>query len=233
MPSGPKSRAVALVSGGLDSVVSLAAGLLEADVRLVLFYNYGQGAVIREREAVLAAVNYYQVPFREVDLVWLGRLAPAGMCPDPAEEREGQPPPLDSLTDVWVPNRNGVFLSVAAAFAESYDCDRVIAGFNREEAAEFPDNRAEFVEKINESFKFSTLSGVEVKSYTQDLTKREILLLGQKLRAPLSIIWSCYTGGETMCGRCSSCLKLRQALASLPDDKRLRLELGENGSADI
>jgi 7-cyano-7-deazaguanine synthase len=233
LPSGPKSRAVALVSGGLDSVVSLAAGLRETDVRLVLFCNYGQGAVTREREAVLAAVNYYQVPFREVDLVWLGRLAPDGLCPNPTEERDGRTPPLDSLTDVWVPNRNGVFLSVAAAFAESYGCDRVIAGFNREEAAEFPDNRPEFVAKINESFKFSTLTGVEVKSYTQDLTKREILLLGQKLGAPLSIIWSCYTGGETMCGRCSSCRKLRQALDSLTDDKRPRLELGDNGAADI
>lgn len=228
MLSLPKSRAVALVSGGLDSVVSLAAGLRESDIRLVLFCNYGQAAVTREREAVLAVVNYYQLPFREVDLAWLGRLAPDGLCPNPAGEPNGKTAELDSLTDVWVPNRNGVFLSVAAAFAESYGCGRVIAGFNREEAAEFPDNRPEFVEKMNQSFKFSTLTGVEVKSYTQDLVKQEILLLGQKLRAPLSVIWSCYTGGGIMCGRCPSCRKLRGALAALPDDKRPQLEFGDD-----
>jgi 7-cyano-7-deazaguanine synthase len=198
-----------------------------------LFINYGQGAVTREREAVLAAVNYYQVPFREVDLAWLGRLAPDGLCPDSVEEKEGRTAALDSLADVWVPNRNGLFLSVAAAFAESYGCGWVITGFNREEAVEFPDNRPEFVDKINESFKFSTLTGVEVKSYTQDLTKQEILLLGQQLGAPLSIIWSCYTDGGTMCGQCPSCRKLRQALSALPDDKRPQLEFDNDGAADI
>ena len=233
MPSGQKRRAVALVSGGLDSIVSLAAGLRETAVRLVLFFNYGQGALAREREAALAAVNFYQVPFREVDLAWLGPLAPDGLCPDPAAEQTGQAVALESLTDVWVPNRNGVFLNVAAAFAESYGCGTVIAGFNREEAAEFPDNRAEYVEKINESFKFSTLTGVEVKSYTQQLSKPDILLLGRELRAPLSIIWSCYTGGETMCGRCASCRKLRQALDVLPEAKRPRLEFDDDGTIDI
>ena len=62
-------RAVALVSGGLDSVVSLAQAAAVMDVRLVIFFDYGQRAVDRERNAVLGVVNYYDHPLRE------GRLA--------------------------------------------------------------------------------------------------------------------------------------------------------------
>jgi len=233
LPSGQKKRAVALVSGGLDSVVSLAAGLGELDVRLVLFFDYGQGALIREREAVLAAVSYYQVPFREVDLGWLGHLAPAGICPGPAKAPGRGAGGLESLDDVWVPNRNGVFLNAAAAHAESYGYNVVITGFNREEAAEFPDNRAQYVAAINQVFKFSTRTGVEVKSYTQQLDKKDILLMGQKLRAPLSIIWSCYRAGQVMCGRCASCRKLRRALEALPEANRPRLEFGDESTTEL
>jgi 7-cyano-7-deazaguanine synthase len=224
LPHPVKKRAVALVSGGLDSVVSLAAGIREADIRLVLFFNYGQGALLRERASVLGVVNYYQLPLREVDLGWLGPLAPDGMCPDPAGQDTDRPARLVEPAEVWVPNRNGVFLNVAAAFAENYRCDLVITGFNREEAVEFPDNRAEYVKAVNQCLKYSTATGVEIRSYTQDLSKKEILLWGDRLKAPLSVIWSCYLAGEVMCGGCASCRKLRRVLDDLPEDRRPRLE---------
>jgi 7-cyano-7-deazaguanine synthase len=227
LPSAENKRAVALVSGGLDSVVSLAAGLADLEVRLVLFFNYGQGALEREREAVLGVVNYYQLPFREVDLGWLGGLAPEGFCPGPAGAAVKRAGALEELDDVWVPNRNGVFLNVAAAFAESYGCRTVITGFNREEAEEFPDNREVYVEAVNRGFKSSTRNGVEVRSYTQRLDKKDILRLGLKLRTPLSIVWSCYRAGAVMCGRCASCRRLRRALAALPAGERPRLEFGD------
>lgn len=211
------NRAIALVSGGLDSVVSLANAVVELDVRLVLFCNYGQRALENERGAVLGAVNYYGLPFREVDVVWLRELSPGGMGGDAAGE-------LDTVENVWIPNRNGVFLNIAAAFAESYGCGTVVTGFNREEAVEFPDNSREFVEAANRSFEFSTRSGVRVVSYTLDLTKREILLAGIELKAPLSVIWSCYRAGTLMCGVCPSCRRLQMAVDALPASKRPVIE---------
>ncbi|MEJ2719585.1 MAG: 7-cyano-7-deazaguanine synthase [bacterium] len=211
-------RAVALVSGGLDSVVSLAKAVATLDVRLVIFFNYGQRALLPERAAVVGVVNFYGLAVQEVDLGWLGLLLPDAM----RLGRVGGA--LDTLDAVWVPNRNGVFLNVAAAYAEKYGCDVVVTGFNREEAAEFPDNGAEYTARVNRGLELSTRNAVRVMSFTQDLDKREILELGLELGAPLSVIWSCYEAGERMCGRCGSCKRLKNALGALPADLKPPLE---------
>ena len=66
------NRAAVLLSGGLDSLVSLAIANVEMEVRLVLFMNHRQRALERERHAVMGAARFYDLPFREVDLGWLG-----------------------------------------------------------------------------------------------------------------------------------------------------------------
>jgi 7-cyano-7-deazaguanine synthase len=222
------NRAVALVSGGLDSVVSLAIADRELDVRLVLFCNYGQRALSSERASAIDVVSYYGLPFREVDVTWMRDLSPEGMrdfeAGEPARDVDDD---LDSLDAVWIPNRNGLFLNVAAAFAESYDCGTVVTGFNREEAVEFPDNTREYVDAVNVGFEYSTRFGVRVVSYTLDLTKREILRKGIELSAPLSAIWSCYRGGERMCGSCASCRRLKVAIDSLESEYRPIIEFAE------
>jgi 7-cyano-7-deazaguanine synthase len=136
----------------------------------------------------------------------------------------GKPPRLETLDDVWIPNRNGLLVNAAAAFAESYGCDFVVTGFNREEAADFPDNGAEFVAAVNRGLEFSTRNGVRVMSYTQDLGKREIVALGSELRAPLSLVWSCYDAGQMMCGKCASCRRLKVALDAQPAGKKPVIE---------
>ena len=214
-------RAIALVSGGLDSVVSLARARADMEVRLILFANYGQRALDRERNAVVGAANFYELPFREVELPWLSELSPSGMRRvEPGEEDAGGEPRLDVLESVWIPNRNGVLLGVAASFAESYGCGYVITGFNLEEAAEFPDNSEEYVTRFNAGLELSTRNAVKVASFTQNLTKQEILKLGVELSAPLSIIWSCYHARELMCGRCASCKRLKGAIEAVPPELR-------------
>jgi 7-cyano-7-deazaguanine synthase len=209
------ARSVALVSGGLDSVVSLARAREETDVRLVLFADYGQRAAARERAAVVGIATFYGLPYGEVDLGWMRGLSPEGMRSLPGgRSGGGEPPRLQTFDD-------------AAAFAENYRCDLVVTGFNREEGAEFPDNRAEYVEAVNRSFEYSTRNRVRVVSYTQDLDKTGILALGVELGAPLSLVWSCYDAGEKMCGRCASCRRLKAALAALPANKRPVIEFAE------
>jgi 7-cyano-7-deazaguanine synthase len=213
-------RAIVLASGGLDSTVALAQAHRELEVRMVLFIDYGQRAGEREREAVISIASYYGLPFRQIDMPWLATTAPEGMR---AASVDGKKPELDGLDTVWVPNRNGVFLNTAAAFAEAYDCATVVAGFNREEAREFPDNSADYVDRINRAFELSTRKRVVVESPTIDLDKREILILGAELHAPLDHIWSCYQAGESMCGVCASCRRLVAAMTSLPPDARPRV----------
>jgi 7-cyano-7-deazaguanine synthase len=223
-------RAVALVSGGLDSVVSLAIADKKLNIELVLFCNYGQRSLAKEQSSVIDVAGYYGLPFREVNIGWLKELSPKGMRG--GDKRAGPTDTinandvnrLDSLDAVWVPNRNGVFLNVAAAFAERYGCGTVVTGFNREEAVEFRDNTSEYVDAVNRSFEFSTRNGVRVVSYTLNLSKREILRKGIEIGIPFGTIWSCYRGGERMCGRCASCQRLKSAIDSLPDEQRPLIE---------
>lgn len=230
--SKARESAVALVSGGLDSVVSLAMADKELDIRLVVFCNCGQRALLRERASVIDVASYYGLPFREVDVTWLRELSPEGMrgtggSDSKKDNDEAGDGSLDSLDDVWIPNRNGVLLNVAAAFAESFGCTVVITGFNRDEAVEFPDNSPGYVDAVNNGFRYSTRCDVRVVSNTLDLTKREILRKGVELGVPLSVIWSCYRSGERMCGTCASCRRLKTAIDSLPSDERPAIEFSE------
>jgi 7-cyano-7-deazaguanine synthase len=210
-------RSIALVSGGLDSIVSLARAVQERAVEAVMFFDYGQRARQSERISAMNAAGYYGLAFQDVDVRWLESLAPPGMqASSRTDRRDERADALQSLADVWIPNRNGVFINVAAAYAERYACDTIVTGFNREEAEEFPDNSADFVERANRALELSTRNRVRVESFTIELDKRAILRLGLELRAPLSIVWSCYRSGERMCGRCASCRRLRFALDSLP-----------------
>jgi 7-cyano-7-deazaguanine synthase len=215
-----KPTSVALVSGGLDSLVSLARAVRERDVRLVLFLDYGQRARESERVSSMSAANYYGRPFEEVDIRWLEALSPSGMQATGVEGEDD----LRTLDQVWVPNRNGVFISIAAAYAERYGCDTVVTGFNREEAEEFPDNSQDYVDRVNLGLALSTRNRVRVESFTIELDKRAIIRLGLELKAPLSIVWSCYRSGERMCGRCASCARLRGAIDSLPAADRPVIE---------
>jgi len=216
----PKQKSIALVSGGLDSLVSLARAVNERDVRAVMFIDYGQRARESERASSMSAANYYGLAFLDVDLRWLESLSPAGM----RASRGEVPDALATLDEVWIPNRNGVFVNTAAAYAESYGCDTVVTGFNREEAMEFPDNSRDYVERVNASLELSTRNRVRVESFTIDLDKRAIIRMGIELKAPLSIVWSCYKSGGKMCGRCASCARLRTAIDSLPESERPVIE---------
>jgi 7-cyano-7-deazaguanine synthase len=215
-----KTRSLVLVSGGLDSLVSLARAVVERDVRAVVFFDYGQRARESERVSSMSAAGYYGLPFLDVDVRWLEALAPEGMRASRADE----PAELSTLDQVWIPNRNGVFVNVAAAYAESYGCRTIVTGFNREEAEEFPDNSRDYVERANAALALSTRNRVVVESFTIDLDKRAILRLGLEVKAPLSIVWSCYRSGPRMCGRCASCARLRGALDSLPAAQRPVIE---------
>ncbi len=215
--------AVALLSGGLDSVVATAAAARSGGVALALTFDYGQLSAGREVTAARAVARSLGVKWKRVQLRWLSELLPDAM----KRGGEGLPRPDAAALDdaergkeraraVWVPNRNGVFLNVAAAYAEGLGAGAVVAGFNREEARTFPDNSAEFMERATAALALSTLSGVRVESPTAALSKPEIVRLGMELGAPLSSVWSCYGAGPEMCGDCESCARLLRALREAP-----------------
>jgi 7-cyano-7-deazaguanine synthase len=120
---------------------------------------------------------------------------------------------LVSASSVWVPNRNGVFINIAAAYCETLQCAQVVVGFNVEEGTTFPDNTPEYMTAATLALSYSTLSGVRVHSPTVDLNKTQLVALGRQLNIPFHLVWSCYHGDEIMCGECESCQRLKRALA--------------------
>ena len=173
---------------------------------LALTFDYGQRAARREITASRAIAKSLRAPHRAIRLPWLGEVTGTALV----NRKRALPRAIDghrSAAAVWVPNRNGVFLNVCAAFAESLGAKWIVTGFNAEEAATFPDNSEAFVRAANHAFSFSTANGVKVVSYTARLDKAAIVRLGQKHGVPLEKTWSCYEGGRHPCGNCESCLR--------------------------
>ncbi len=215
-----REKAVILLSAGLDSTVSLALGEKRYEIVKALFFDYGQAAAGREKDASSRIAERYAIELEVVKIPWLGVLssssliekAEAAQKVEKAAQKAGAAAGPTEAPASWVENRNGIFLNIAAAFAVSLNGTVVLAGFNAEEAADFPDNSSEYIEAVNRSLETGEVHEVRVESPTIDMDKRNIVAEGLRLGVPFELIWSCYRGGSRMCGVCPSCRRLRSAL---------------------
>jgi 7-cyano-7-deazaguanine synthase len=221
MAEAPSRRSVILLSGGLDSAANLALCRLQDEPVLALTADYGQRAAPRELRAAKAISEYYDVKHEVVDLRWLGQLGGSSLTDSSRAIPEIQTSELDqaqrtteTARAVWVPNRNGVLINVAAAFAETYGATNIVVGFNREEAATFPDNSQAFLERSSEALRYSTSNSVQVECYTVNNDKTEIVARLKDLKDPFPfhLVWSCYHSGVQPCGRCESCRRFMRAI---------------------
>ena len=97
--------------------------------------------------------------------------------------------------------------------AERLGAERVVVGFNREEATTFPDNSEDFLERATRALELSTANQVRVFSYTVSWDKREIVarLRKELPEFPFHLLWSCYLGGDRPCAQCESCQRSARA----------------------
>lgn len=215
-----RESAVVLLSGGLDSSVNLAAAIQKMEVKLALTINYGQLAFLSEVRAARSLAAYYSVPHKVIDLSWIKELGSSSLTdtrlkvPTGAEiDIENREKSQSTAKAVWVPNRNGIFLNVAASFAESMACDFVVPGFNQEEAQTFPDNSNHFINATTHALEYSTANKVKILCPTIGMEKVEIVSMGVILKLPFQMLWPCYFGGETWCLNCESCQRFVRALS--------------------
>jgi 7-cyano-7-deazaguanine synthase len=213
-------KAVVLLSGGLDSTVCLKKAVDEGNAQLALTFDYGQKAAKRETAAARRICKKLQVKHKVINIRWMGKLGKSALLSPNVKVPNARPDAnLESLQkaarEVWVPNRNGVFINIAAAFAEGLGIEAVIAGFNRDEANLFPDNSVQYIAAANAALRFSTLAGITIESHTASLSKKEIVKFGRSINAPLDMIWYCYLGGQQPCRRCQSCVSFKQATETL------------------
>ena len=202
------NKVVILLSGGLDSLASLALAKEEYDVVKAIHFSYGQMPKSNEIEACQRICSYYDVELELIDINWL-----ANLCADKNS--------LEDNDSYWIPNRNALFVSVAACYAEKLGCGGVVLGANIEEAQSFKDNSLEFQNAMNELLKYSTQTEVRLLAPFIEKTKLEIIKKALELEAPLRLVWSCYSAGDKHCGVCPSCKLLKQALFEAQQEELL------------
>jgi 7-cyano-7-deazaguanine synthase len=215
-------KAIVLLSGGLDSTVAAALVRRTSLPALALTVDYGQRAAKQELAASYALARRLGMEHRTVYIPYLREAAGGALVdrkleiprPTVAELDDAHGAAARSAAAVWVPNRNFAFIALAATWAEANGVKHVVVGFNREEAATFPDNSAAFLAAVNQALSFSTRNGVEVVSPTATMDKREIMAAAMAEDLPLEWCWSCYLGGDEPCGTCESCRRFDRAVAA-------------------
>ena len=210
-------KALVLVSGGLDSVYNLFTACNKWPGQVgVLLFNYGQKAWKSEEKATRFFTKKCQAPLEIVDLSFLFRkdssaLISSRPLPKKEVDLEDHSAGRKSARAVWVSNRNGVFLNVAALKAENSGIPFIVPGFNREEALTFPDNSSEYVEKVNDCLRMSTSNRVQVCCFSIDLDKTQILKKSLQMGIDVEKLWPCYDSGSKICGSCESCKRFLRA----------------------
>jgi 7-cyano-7-deazaguanine synthase len=214
-----KKEAVVLFSGGIDSTTCLALAV-EAHgaanvMALTMFYGQKHN---KELESAKAIAEHYGVTHvvRDLSTVFtfeennplLGQAEmPTGTYKEQLEEK--------GIAPTYVPFRNGLFLSYAAAIAYSVDASVVVYGAHSDDAAgnAYPDCSMEFYDAFGKGIFVGTGNKVLVKAPLIDLNKGDVVALGIRHDAPYELSWSCYEGGEVACGVCSTCIDRLEAFA--------------------
>ena len=210
------SKGIILLSGGLDSLVSLGLGIQKYGISLALTFDYGQKALEQEIMTSKNICDYYKIEHEIIKLDWLKNVTHTALVED-KELPEGIDNPEDSAKSVWVPNRNGLFLNIAGSFADGNDYDYIIIGANKEEGQTFSDNTQEFIDRVNAEFEFSTQKHPKVVAPLINYDKNDIVKQAIEHKIPLEFVRSCYSDGKKHCGKCESCTRLKNALIANGD----------------
>jgi len=217
-----------LLSAGMDSAVNLLIAIERGGVGAAVTVDYGQRAACREIEKARSLCEQCGVRHIVLEATWLGDISRGALTSAQIPLPEITPDRLDdealmqkSMRAVWVPNRNGLLVNMAACVAEALELAWVVMGLNAEEGANFPDNSPGFVREINRALEYSTLSRVRLRSFTLKWDKMAIMHEAIARELDFRNVWSCYNGDELMCGSCESCARLLDAARSLGCSSRL------------
>jgi 7-cyano-7-deazaguanine synthase len=218
MARSTKSRAVVLLSGGMDSCVCAALAARDY-AAAALHVSYGQRTEARERQsfqAICQRLNIHDTLLvRNESLRAIGGSAltdesiavPTG---DPAAHTPAQEIPV-----TYVPFRNAHFLAVAVSWAEVLGAEKIFIGAVEQDSSGYPDCRPAYYEAFNQVIQTGTKAGtIEIVTPLIRLRKAEIVRLGLELGAPFDLTWSCYSREDQACGVCDSCVLRLRAFAA-------------------
>lgn len=205
------TRAVVLVSGGMDSLVT--AALAQATYQTAFLHvDYGQRTEEKELRCFRSLVRHYQ-PWRHrvIEMPWLGAIGGSALTDKELDvPHEGIDPTTIPIT--YVPFRNTLLLSAGVAWAEVMEADLILYGAVERDSSGYPDCRQNYVEAFNRVIATGTARGrIRLEAPLITMSKAEIVLLGARLKVPFELSWSCYGDSHLACGTCDSCRLRREA----------------------
>ncbi len=215
-----EKQAVCIMSGGMDS--TLAAYLMKEDGYDIIgiHFSYGQRTEFKEHMAFHAICDHLHVTKRYVLPLEFFKDIGASSLTDTTVSvpTEGIEP---GVPTTYVPFRNGIFLSIAAAIAEKEGAEVLSIGVVEEDSSGYPDCTKAFIESMTQSINLGTKAStkLQIAMPLVTLKKEEIVAKALQLEVPLHLTWSCYQNDTVACGVCDSCrLRLKGfALANILD----------------
>lgn len=209
-----RSKAVLVVSGGIDSSTLIYKTVREGYETYALTLIYGQKHK-REVESARKVCDTLHVAHKIIDISSIKEILSGSALTDSKVDIPEVPETAEhyeTLKTTIVPNRNSIFLSIAIGCAVSIGANHVFFGAHHSDRGVYPDCRREFVEAFQHAERLANDNPLLVVTAPfVSVNKSEIVRLGIELGVPYKETWSCYKGGEIHCGVCSSCRERKRA----------------------
>lgn len=199
--------AICLVSGGMDSCVSAAIAINRHRETAFLHVNYGQLTEKRELKAFQQIAAHYGITKKFIaDISYLTEIGGSALT-DSRMEIPTMGIKKDIIPTTYVPFRNTHIIAIAVSWAEVIGANYIYIGATEVDSSGYPDCRAAYFEVFNRLIEVGTRpeNHIEIITPLISMTKREVVLTGIELQAPLHLTWSCYKNEKLACGRCDSC----------------------------
>jgi len=229
-----KAKAAVLFSGGIDSTTALYWAKNTFSQVFALIFHYGQHHCIEVDMAERIARRLY-TPF-DIIRFPLNDIVYSALT----DKKKDIPTSLASSRDAegipftYVPFRNGIFLSIAAAFAESRGITELVTGFNLIDTPDYPDTTGAFAQKMEAAINEGTSASITGRRFAVHTplilkSKKEIIEMGLELGVDYSFSISCYRGNEVPCLACPSCDIRSRAFSLLHMEDPLITRLKKEG----
>jgi len=202
----PRKKAVCIMSGGMDSTLSAYMMQKEDYEIIAVHFNYDQRTEQKELECFNNICKVLNVKEKYIlDLDFFKQLGASALTDKSIEV------PTDGVEEgvpiTYVPFRNGIFLSMAAAIAEKEGATLISIGVVQEDSSGYPDCRETYIHSMQNAINLGTKdeTDITINMPLVHLLKSEIVQKSLELRVPLELTWSCYKSEEKACGVCDSC----------------------------